>query len=422
MAGSLRRLVARAGGSVTSQAVTAGGSVVLQLIAVRFLGPEAFGAYAIMMAVLVAVTTVFSSWVGDSLTVLDRFNPRVRAALCASILGLTAAGTVVGVVFALALHLADTPGVVAFALLTVLWLPQESARRLLNARLEFGRLVLNDVVYVGVTLAILAGLWLTGAPFTLTWILGAMCAGQFVSLGMTLALLPSAEYRLPRPSLAGLGEVTSFAAWRSAQASLRPVALLVMRVAIDTFASRTVLAAVEAGRLLMSPALTVVQGAGSYLLPTFVRRRDAGVPIRPRNALAASLVLIAGTLACGVAAIAVLGYVGPLITGGAFTLDAVTVGGWVAYTVSFSATLPLSMMAAAYTLSRLVFMVRAAETAIGLAAMLVVLAVAPELAHLAPYCIGFGGLASGFLLWWHLRRTAPVPSRNEIPHETHAAE
>ncbi|WP_061294916.1 hypothetical protein [Herbidospora cretacea] len=422
MARSLRRLVARAGGSVTSQAVTAGGSVVLQLIAVRFLGPEAFGAYAIMMAVLVAVTTVYSSWVGDSLNVLDRFNPRIRAALCASILGLTAAGTLVGVAFALLLDLADAAGVAAFALLTVLWLPQESARRLLNARLEFGRLVLNDLVYVGTTLAILAGLWAGGTPFTLTWILGAMCAGQVLSLALTLLLLPSAEYRLPWPRLAGLREVTAFAAWRSAQASLRPVALLVMRVAIDTFAGRTVLAAVEAGRLLLSPALTVVQGAGSYLLPTFVRRRDAGVPIRPRNALTASVVLIAGTLACGVVALAVLGWAGPLITGGAFTLDAVTVGGWIAYTVSFSATLPLSMMAAAYTLSRLVFLVRAAETGIGLTAMLIMLVAAPDLAHLAPYCIGFGGLASGFLLWWHLRKTS-LPSRNETPHATtHAAE
>ncbi len=138
--------------------------------------------------------------------------------------------------FALVLDLADAAGVAVFALLTVLWLPQESARRLLNARLEFGRLVLNDLVYVGTTLAILAALWFTGTPFTLTWILGAMCAGQVLSLALTLALLPSVEYRLPWPRLAGLGEVSSFAAWRSAQASLRPVALLVMRVAIDTFA------------------------------------------------------------------------------------------------------------------------------------------------------------------------------------------
>ncbi len=42
------------------------------------------------------------------------------------------------------------------------------------------------------------------------------------------------------------------------------------------------------------------------------------------------------------------------------------------------------------------FLVRAAETCIGLTAMLVLLAVAPDLAHLAPYCIGFGGLRLRF--------------------------
>ncbi|WP_449062601.1 hypothetical protein [Planomonospora algeriensis] len=399
----LRRLLTSAGGSVASQAVTAVGSLALQFLALRFLSPSAFGAFALLTAVLVTATTVYTSWVGDSLNVLDRSDPRIRSAIAASMLLFTAAGVVGGAVFAVVLRLATPVGVALFALLTVLWLLQETCRRLLQARLEFSRLLVNDVSYVLVTLAVLGVASPLAGGLSIEAILAAMCAGTLVSLLVTLRRLPREEYRLVRPGFAGMRALSGFAAWRSAQSSLRPLTLLATRIAIDVFASRTVLAAVEAGRLLMAPALTVVAGAGGYLLPTYVRQRDAGLPLRPRNALTATAVLIAGSLACGLLAVAATGFAGPLITGGAFTLDALTVGGWAAYAVSFSATLPLACMATAHRMSRLVFLVRGAETAVGVTAMLVLLVLRPDLAHLAPYCIGLGGVASYLLLWWHLR-------------------
>ncbi|WP_084779507.1 hypothetical protein [Planobispora rosea] len=409
----LRRLAVSAGGSVTSQFVTAAGSLALQFIAVRFLGPSAFGAFALLTAVLVTVTSIYTSWVGDSLNVLDRFDPEIRSALATSILVFVSVSAVGGSAFALALRLTTPAGAVLFALLTALWLPQETCRRLLHARLDFNRLVLCDVTYVLVTLSVLGLASVPAGELRLETILAAMCAGSLASLVLVLRLLPREEYRLTRPRLGGMRALSAFAAWRSAQSSLRPLTLMATRVAIDVFASRTVLAAVEAGRLMMAPALTVIAGAGGYLLPTFVRQRDAGTPLRPRNALVASAVLIAGSLACGLLAVAATGLVGPVITGGAFALDAVTVGGWAAYAVSFSATLPLACMATAYRLSRLVFVVRAVETAVGVAAMLILLLLRPDLANLVPYCIGLGGIASGLLLWWHLRRL-----RNHAQHST----
>ncbi|MEU4701857.1 hypothetical protein [Nonomuraea dietziae] len=399
----VRRLAASAGGSVASQAVTALGSLVLQLVAVRFIGPVALGAFALLSAILVTATTVYTSWVGDSLNVLDRFDPALRSSLVASALFFATVGSAVGVALALVLRLMGPAGVALFAVLITLWLAQETFRRVLHARLEFGALLANDLTYVITTLVFLGGLRLITGGFDLDGILLAMCVGCLAALAVTLRRLPRQEYALVRPRLAGMRELSAFAAWRSAQSSLRPLTLLVTRVAIDTFASRTVLAVVEAARLLMTPALTLISGAGGYLLPTFVRQRDAGIPMRPRNALVGSLVLAGVSCACGVAAIATLGFFGPLITGGAFTLDAVSVGGWAVYAVSFSATLPLASMATAYKQSRLVFLVRGAETAVGLAAVLILLVLRPDLAVFAPYCIGLGGMVSGLLLWWRLR-------------------
>ncbi|WP_379577723.1 hypothetical protein [Nonomuraea mangrovi] len=399
---------------MASQAVTALGSLALQLVAVRFIGPVALGAFALLSAILVSATTVYTSWVGDSLNVLDRFDPAIRGALVASALFFAVTGSIVGVVLAVVLRLTSPVGVGLFAVLIVLWLAQETFRRVLHARLEFGALLANDLVYAITTLVTLGGVWLLTNEFGLEDILLAMCVGCVAALLRTLRRLPPQEYALVRPRRAGMRELSSFAAWRSAQSSLRPLALLATRVAIDTLASRTVLAVVEAARLLMTPALTLISGAGGYLLPTFVRQRNAGLPLRPRNALVGSLVLVGASMACGVAAIATVGFVGPLITGGAFTVDALTVGGWAVYAVSFSATLPLASMATAYKLSRLVFLVRGAETVIGLAAVLTLLILRPDMAKFAPYCIGLGGVISGILLWWRLRNTRDSASSGHI--------
>jgi O-antigen/teichoic acid export membrane protein len=66
------------GGAVTVQLIIAGGSLILQAIATRTLGAAGYGTYAVLYSILVLLLAVQTSWVGDSLTVFDRFDPRIQ--------------------------------------------------------------------------------------------------------------------------------------------------------------------------------------------------------------------------------------------------------------------------------------------------------------------------------------------------------
>jgi O-antigen/teichoic acid export membrane protein len=74
------------GGAVTVQLVIAGRSLILQAIAARTLGAAGYGTYAVLYSILVLLLAVQTSWVGDSLTVFDRFDPRIQGAILISVL------------------------------------------------------------------------------------------------------------------------------------------------------------------------------------------------------------------------------------------------------------------------------------------------------------------------------------------------
>src|SRR5688500_5453478 len=76
--GLLRR---PASGAVTGQVTQALAGLVLQVAAARFLGAAGLATFALIYGLVVLVTAVASGMVGDSLTVLDRAAPRVRAGL-----------------------------------------------------------------------------------------------------------------------------------------------------------------------------------------------------------------------------------------------------------------------------------------------------------------------------------------------------
>src|SRR5512133_3619496 len=138
--------------AVLTQAVTAGCSFLLQIVAAHRLGVAGLGGYALCVAVLVTATALYTGWVGDSLTVLDRQQPRIRQALVASALTAWLASAAVGVGVVLLLGLGSAGTALVFAALIVAWLAEETGRRLLMARLEMWSLVLNDLTYVVGTL------------------------------------------------------------------------------------------------------------------------------------------------------------------------------------------------------------------------------------------------------------------------------
>src|SRR4051794_19326359 len=182
------------------------------------------------------MTTVHTAWVGDSLTVLDRMDPQVRAGLLASLLGTLSLGAVLGTVLALMYGALSGPRAVLFGLLVTAWLLEDTGRRLLAARMEFGRLARNDGVHLLVTCAVLGGFHFT-AGLSIEALLLAMAAGCVVSIGLVVLQAPREELALPRLGDADLRQVAAFASWRAAQAALRPTTLLLARVAISVLVS-----------------------------------------------------------------------------------------------------------------------------------------------------------------------------------------
>lgn len=415
IAGKAAKLLSSAGGAVAVQFVTAGGSLVVQSLAARTLGASGYGAYALFFAVLVMITSVQTSFVGDTLTVYDRFDPKVRGALIWSVAGTVTAGAVVGAVVSVAMGLAGVAGTALFALLVALWLLNETGRRIFTARMEFWRLTLNDASYLVVTLAALGIAVGSGVDGSVELLLAAMCVGCLASIALARVRLPAEEYAGAPLRGTALREILGFAWWRSVQAGVRPGALLLARIMIAAFASTAALAGVEAARLLLAPAMTFVNGAGWFLLGDFAKAEREGTPMPARAALRACGLMAGIALVLSLGGIVLVDWLGPVVTGGSFDVNRTALAGWGLYAVCFACTLPLASLATARKKSRMVFAVRGVESASGLVVLLVLLAAAPGHAALAPYCLGGGGLVSAALLWYLLRRDDPRPTETPEP-------
>src|SRR3954462_5201774 len=88
---------ARVAGAVGAQLSQALASFALQVLAARLLGASGLGTFALLYGAIVIGTALCTGLVGDSLTVLDRSPPRIRAGL-QTLCGLVsaAAGAVAG--------------------------------------------------------------------------------------------------------------------------------------------------------------------------------------------------------------------------------------------------------------------------------------------------------------------------------------
>ncbi|WP_222854091.1 lipopolysaccharide biosynthesis protein [Fodinicola acaciae] len=368
----------RASYAIVSQGITALASLVLQLLAARTLGAGGYGGFALCTAVLVAATALYTGWVGDSLTVLDRFDPAVRPALSLSFFCGCLAGLVVGVLFYGWF----------LGILICCWLVEETGRRLLMARREFGRLVVNDATYFAVSVAVV---WVL--PWSVDGFLGAMSAGAVAASAVAVFQLPRKEFLVVRPGLTGLRTVAGFATWRSAQATLRPASLLLARVLVASFGSLAAVGALEGARLLLAPAQTVVNGAGSFLLPTFA----AATPSK-RLADRAVWLLVGVVVLVGVIAAAFSGPLGWLVTGGRFSLPWLAVIGWSGYLATWAATLPYVSKLVAQKRSREVFVVRVVDSVLGAALASLVLAPGAGF-EWVPWVMSVGGLVAALWLW-----------------------
>ncbi len=355
-----------------SQGVVAVSGLVLQLVAVQLLGLTGYGAYVLCFGVLVTVTAVFTGFVGDSLTVLDRFDPGVRRALTtAGGMGIAAGAVLDGAVAAAV----DGGGAAAgwtFALATVAWLAREVGRRVLMARLAYWHLVLADGVAVVATLGTLAVVLAVDRSTGLTGIFAAMAVGNAVAAVLVTGLLPRRERAVARPGGAGLRAVAAFAVWRSLQVGLRPATLVVVRLLVAATGGLAAVGLLEAGRLILAPVQTVVNGAGGVLLSGGAAARRAGRAPSGWTRRAAVLLVGASVLG-GLVGAVFAGPVGNLLIDRPAPVGLVL--GWAGFLAVAAATLPYATEITVHERSRTVFGIRLADslTAVALVAVLAVL-------------------------------------------------
>lgn len=407
MRSKLAKALASVGGAMTVQLVTSGGSLLIQTLAARSLGTNGYGAYALFFAAIVMITAVQSGWVGDPLTVYDRFAPRIRGALILTIAGTALAGAVAGVIVAVSMGLTGPLGTLLYALLVALWLLNETGRRIFTARMQFWRLAINDCCYLVTTLLTMGIAVTIGIGSSVELVLACMGLGCLASMILARLQLPGKEYRRAPLRGSAIREIAEFSWWRSVQAGIRPGALLVTRILIATLASTGALVGVEAARLLLAPALTFVNGTGWFLLGNFAKAERDGRPMRARQAVWACGLMSAVALVLSLGGIVLVGVLEPIVTGGKFEVDRLALFGWGIYAVCFACTLPLVSLATARKRSRAVFTIRSVESLVGLSVLAILLLVDPDHASLAPYCLGIGGLVSAAMLWRMLRREDP---------------
>ncbi len=420
--GRLRSLVGRADKALAvtlTQAVTAGGSLVLQVIAAHELGLAGYGAFAVCLSLLTTATALYTGYVGDALTVMDRADPAVRRALVlAAMLGLLLVfGLGTGLV--LLLHLGNLTAALVFALMLVLWLVEETGRRLLMSRLEFWKLVLNDTTYVVATLVALTVIAVL-SNLRLTTMFGAMAIGALASVLLALVQLPRAEWSRLKPGVGDTRLVAGFAVWRSLQSTLKPTQLLVARLLLLQLVSLVAVGAVESGRLVVAPMQTVLNGAASLLLSTGASRRREGKAAEDSasDKIAAGLVLI--TMTGSLFAAALSNPLGSLMAG--HRAGHLLVLGWGVYMAAWAGSLPFTAELTVRRLARPVFFARLVETVVGLGLVAVVLSVSGR-SDLVPWLLTAPALVNvGYIRSLARRTRLPVAAPATLLAETPESE
>lgn len=388
------RLPHRALGALAGQVTLALGSLVLAVVATRELGPSGFGTYSLLFGAIVMATAVTTGLLGDSLTVLDRHDPAIRASLFR--IGAMLVGILAIAGFGLSRSVLAPTTAALFALALAAFVLADLGRRLLMANLRFWSLVLIDSAGLVALLAFLFGSRLAG-ELTLDHFLAALAIGQVVAGLLALVRLP-AEERKPR--VRGKGNwraVVGYGSWRALQQFVRPTTLNLARSVVLVIAGAAAVGELEAARVFVAPAMLLVQGLGSYLFSTYAADRAEGARVLLTRADRAATVMLAGAVIVGGAAWFLLPHLGSLVTGGTFELSSVAILGWACYAASCAAVLPYGSLAAVQGKQQWVLLIRVVDSVLALALVVLVLSGLDVGTQWMPWLLSVGSFVGGAL-------------------------
>ena len=401
-------------GAVVSQMIVAGTSLLIALVVLRELGAAGLGTFSLLFGVLITVNSVQTGWIGDSLTVLDRFEPGIRRALIRSQVIAVAVIFIVTWALALLVDGVDAATAILFGLASVGWALEETMRRLLIARREFWKLVVNDSAFAVGAFGLLAAVLASGATLTITTFVISLLAGSIVAVGLAMIQLPRIEVVRGPTAPSRMRELASFASWRSIQVGLRPGSLALVRAIVATAVSLEAVGQLEAARLLVAPALTVVNGAGMYFLPTYADQLRNRVRLRPSVGRAMSMIA-AICVSYGLVALLLRAPLADLLTDDESVVTTLAVASWVLFSIAFGIGLPVGAATVAAGQSRRTFRLRSIDAAIGvtLAGLLALVGWVDAV----PIGLAIGALVGAGLLARSLRRDGVDVDPAEVTDE-----
>lgn len=349
------------------------GSFLVQIVVARRLGLDGLAVFAVLYGLILLGAGVTTGLVGDSLTVLDRSIPAVRASLQQLTLVATLVMSAIGAVIAPMLNASiDATATAWFALAAVLFMLEEVGRRLLMALLHFWTVVLADLVGLTVTLASL-GLWARRGDVSLAVCFAAIAVGQAAALVVIVVLLPRSERWLAAPSTERLREVWSYGRWRAVQQLFRPATLTGVRVVSIGAAGAATYGRLEAARILIAPAIHVVAGISNRLFAGFAldRRSSDRELVVATDRPVVPLILVVGVV--GALAVGGASLWGPAVTGSGIDLGTTGLFSWTAYAAATAVSAPYLALAAARGRQRRLTAIRLTE-AVGSVAIVAMLA------------------------------------------------
>jgi len=340
-----------------AQIVSSLGTLVLSTIVARHLGLAEFGRFTLLLAVLMTVVSLQTSWVGDALTVLDRSSAATRRGIDTTQWLFFVLGSVLGFgVVPIGGVGWRTSG--ALVLLIAAWQMEEYGRRALMARLEFGALAVNDAIYLVVAVTSMIGVNAAGL-LTLSSVLYCMFSGACAAFVAAMFVLPPQDRLTIGPlSFADARVVARFGMWRSAQSGLGVFSALIIRVIVASMGSVAVLGVIEIGRLIAAPVFTLVAASSNALLPILVRARDDSM----QGAWISRFVSIAlATAIVGYGAIALLFIdgAGRAVAGSDVPITRVLLLGWLLQALVIGVTNPMFFRLVVVGRTQLVFWTKA---------------------------------------------------------------
>lgn len=381
-------------GAVAAQFSQALGSFLLQVLAARLLGAEGLAVFAVLYGLVVLGTAAVSGFVGDSLTVLDRTVPRVRAGLQWWLVVLSAGLGALAVAGLGGSGYLTVRQAVVFGLAAAVFMAEECFRRLLMATMRFWSIVVVDIVGLLGSVGVVVAVRLVNGGVTLTTFLEGLLVGQVAAMVVAVALVPRDDRWWARGVSPDRAHVYEYGGWRALQVSIRPAMLAMMRVLVIAAVGRAAYGELEAARLFVAPAILGVAGASSYLFARVAATRDVPTARLLRQGDQGAAVLTLAALGLGVIAVVLVPSLGTAVVGETFALDRWSVFGWSVYAAAGAAATPYGVLAAVRGRQGVAFAVRLAEAVAAVGGVALAMAVGWS-AVTVPYVLAMFSLLGG---------------------------